>query len=75
MKKLTKGAVIELHECRQTLHLVLESLDHVGAGVAAVHIDAAIHNLDSHLDCADLPVRFEDEADVTKLALYGYTLQ
>jgi hypothetical protein len=47
---LTIGDTIELQECRKVLEGALASLDHLGAGLAAIHVNAAIEQLASNLE-------------------------
>ena len=54
MIHLTIGETIELQECRKVLEGVLASLDHLGAGIAAIHVNAAIEQLASNLETIEL---------------------
>lgn len=50
MINLTIGETIELQECRRVLEDTLKTLDHLGAGIAAIHVNAAIEQLTSNLE-------------------------
>jgi hypothetical protein len=39
----------ELVDCQQVLEMTLDRLDRVGAGIAAIHVDAAIQQLKQNL--------------------------
>ena len=40
----------ELADCRSALNDVLRRLDEVGGGIAAIHVDAAIAQLDRNIE-------------------------
>ena len=42
--------MIELKDCLLKLESALETLDRVGAGIAAIHVDAAIEQLQGNID-------------------------
>jgi len=44
------GQTIKLQECRKTLEHTLSALDRLGAGIAAIHVNAAIEQLTSNLE-------------------------
>ncbi len=44
------GEMLELQDCRRTLHRTLNRLDALGAGIAAIHVNAAIEQLTSNLE-------------------------
>ena len=50
MINLTIGETIELQECRRALEQTLSALDHLGAGIAAIHVNAAVEQLTSNLE-------------------------
>ncbi|BDI61067.1 hypothetical protein [Qipengyuania nanhaisediminis] len=50
MKNLGIEELGELMDCSSALEEVLRRLDVVGAGLAAIHVDAAIHQLRANLD-------------------------
>ena len=41
---------VELRECCERLNEVLQTLDRMGAGIAAIHVDAAIEQLCTNLE-------------------------
>ncbi|WP_298333460.1 hypothetical protein [uncultured Erythrobacter sp.] len=49
MFPLTKDELEELESCKRSLQGVLVTLDTAGAGIAAIHVNAAIEQLDSNL--------------------------
>jgi len=46
------GELGELADCRSALEDVLRRLDEIGAGIAAIHVDAAIAQLRKNIDVA-----------------------
>lgn len=50
MIELTLSETLELQECSRTLHTTLQRLDQLGAGIAAIHVNAAIEQLSSNLE-------------------------
>ena len=50
MLHVTLGELAELKRCLTSLEDILASLDKVGAGIAAIHVDAAINQLKNNLD-------------------------
>ena len=48
--QLKKRELAELEQCVCTLEEVLVSLDTIGAGIAAIHVDAAINQLKTNLE-------------------------
>lgn len=42
---MTTNEVVDLKQCQHALERVLVSLDTVGAGIAAIHVNAAIEQL------------------------------
>ncbi|MEE4200668.1 hypothetical protein [Erythrobacter sp.] len=53
MLHITTEELHELHFCLAKLDGVLERLDRIGAGIAAIHVDAAIHHLRDNLDAVE----------------------
>ena len=49
MINLTTHEVDDLKHCRRALERVLATLDTVGAGIAAIHINAAIEQLKKNI--------------------------
>ena len=49
MIQLTSRELAELKSCKQELEGVLELLDAAGAGIAAIHVSAAIEQLKANL--------------------------
>ena len=52
MIHLTKREVDDLRLCQRALERVLATLDSTGAGIAAIHVDAAIEQLKKNLALA-----------------------
>jgi hypothetical protein len=50
MVHITSGELAELRECVSALGHVLARLDRLGAGIAAIHVDAAIEQLKNNID-------------------------
>ena len=50
---LTLNEVLELKSCIGDLEIVLQKLDRIGAGIAAIHVDAALVQLRNNLDSAE----------------------
>ncbi|WP_108790843.1 hypothetical protein [Erythrobacter sp. Alg231-14] len=50
MINLTIGETLELQDCRRALERTLDRLDHLGAGLAAIHVNAAIEQLNGNLE-------------------------
>ncbi len=50
MLHVTLGELAELKRCLTSLEDILTALDKVGAGIAAIHVDAAINQLKNNLD-------------------------
>ena len=50
---LTSTEVQELKNCISDLEIVLEKLDKVGAGIAAIHVDAALVQLRGNLNSSN----------------------
>lgn len=44
---------LELKQCLSALEQTLVRLDNVGAGIAAIHVDAAIHQLNANLQAIE----------------------
>ena len=51
---ITVGEFAELKRSLATLEDVLQTLDTVGAGIAAIHVDAAINQLKSNMEAVAL---------------------
>lgn len=49
MIHMTTDEVIDLKQCQHALERVLVSLDTVGAGIAAIHVNAAIEQLNKNI--------------------------
>lgn len=49
MIQLTSCEVEDIDHCKQQLEAVLRVLDSVGAGIAAIHVNAAIEQLTKNL--------------------------
>lgn len=49
MIQMTTREVDELRQCQQALEQVLATLDSAGAGIAAIHVNAAIEQLKKNL--------------------------
>lgn len=49
MIHMTTHEVDDLKHCKRTLERVLATLDTVGAGIAAIHVNAAIEQLGKNL--------------------------
>lgn len=49
---LSMNDMVELQKCSDSLEVVLLTLDSVGAGIAAIHVDAAITQLRGNIDLA-----------------------
>ena len=47
---VTPQEMRELRHCLSTLEAVLANLDHLGAGIAAIHVDAAVNQLKGNLE-------------------------
>ena len=59
---LTSSELLELKSCIGDLEIVLEKLDKLGAGIAAIHVDAALVQLHNNLDSAqDASTQFPSE--------------
>lgn len=54
MIHVTRGELAELEASLATLETVLEKLDDIGAGIAAIHIDAAINQLKNNIEVIGL---------------------
>lgn len=50
MIHIDSGELNELRHCVGALELVLAKLDRIGAGIAAIHVDAAIDQLRNNID-------------------------
>ncbi len=44
------GETLEILECRRALETTLRKLDGLGAGIAAIHVNAAIEQLTGNLE-------------------------
>ena len=53
MLEYTKSEMLELDECRRNLQNVLRRLDDIGAGIAAIHVNAAIEQLQKNLNTVE----------------------
>lgn len=60
--------MIELRECRAGLKSVLQRLDSIGAGIAAIHVDAAIAQLKNNIDLAEEAL--SQDYDPTLISIY-----
>lgn len=49
MIQLTSYEIDDIQHCKQELESVLHILDHAGAGIAAIHVNAAIEQLKKNL--------------------------
>ncbi|KEO91351.1 hypothetical protein EH31_01415 [Erythrobacter longus] len=49
MIQLTSYEIDDIEHCKQELEAVLQILDHAGAGIAAIHVNAAIEQLKRNL--------------------------
>ena len=56
MKNITASDRLELSDCQRVLEMTLCRLDCLGAGIAAIHVDAAIQQLREN-------IRLIEEAD------------
>lgn len=56
MKNTSTSDRLELSDCQRVLEITLFRLDCLGAGIAAIHVDAAIQQLREN-------IRLVDEAD------------
>lgn len=69
MVYITSDELAELQECVSSLKTILARLDRIGAGIAAIHVDAAIEQLANNINvnaphglCSDdLALLFEHE--------------
>ncbi|MEP0392515.1 MAG: hypothetical protein ABJ205_07420 [Erythrobacter sp.] len=52
MIQLTSCEIDNIQDCRRDLEAVLKILDTVGAGIAAIHVNAAIEQLKKNLAIA-----------------------
>lgn len=62
MKNITSAATIELRYCIDDLEDVLAKLDAIGAGIAAIHVDAAIEHLRGNL--ANVEAQASNDCDL-----------
>lgn len=53
MENRRTGDRLELSDCQRVLEITLLRLDSVGAGIAAIHVDAAIQQLKQNLQTID----------------------
>lgn len=58
---------VELRECLRALELTLERLDDVGAGIAAIHVDAAIQQLHTNLQTIEDANLIEKDAQWVRI--------
>lgn len=65
MINLSISETLELQDCRKTLQCTLKRLDMLGAGIAAIHVNAAIEQLTSNLEAIGWPDA--DNADLVVL--------
>lgn len=49
MGHISSGELAELQDCVSSLKAILSRLDRIGAGIAAIHVDAAIEQLGSNI--------------------------
>lgn len=64
MKNITTSDRLELSDCQRVLEMTLCRLDSLGAGIAAIHVDAAIQQLREnirHIDEAEGRFDFDPE--------------
>ena len=69
MIHITTREVDDLRQCERTLEQVLAALDSAGAGIAAIHVNAAIEQLKKNLavvavnraDLEEPPLLFPDQ--------------
>lgn len=50
MIQVTAGELTRLQQSLASLEEVLDTLDELGAGIAAIHVDAAVNQLKNNLD-------------------------
>ena len=61
MSDISTGETLELLECLGALRHTLHTLDRIGAGLAAIHVNAAIEQLTGNLEQieSDRSARFD----------------
>ena len=64
MKNLTTAVKSEILYCMDDLEDVLTKLDAIGAGIAAIHVDAAIEHLRGNLHTAEAQVSNDCDFEV-----------
>ncbi|MFU7528885.1 hypothetical protein [Qipengyuania sp. ASV99] len=74
MKKLSINTAIELHECRRTLALTLDRLDRLGAGLAAIHVNAAIEQLNDNIGVIEHSLVHDFEPSFIRIVQGGRVL-
>ncbi|MEM7778849.1 MAG: hypothetical protein AAF697_00490 [Pseudomonadota bacterium] len=53
MIKISVDELGELHDSLAALDMALETLDRIGAGIAAIHVDAAIDQLRNNIEIVE----------------------
>ena len=59
---MTTNEVADLKDAQRTLEQILATLDHAGAGIAAIHVNAAIEQLKKNLRAIDAQAENADGA-------------
>ena len=54
MLNFETSEVLEFHECLAVLERTLQRLDLLGAGIAAIHVNAAIEQLKGNIEAIEL---------------------
>ena len=50
MIHVTPEELSDLRQCLSSLETILNTLDRIGAGIAAIHVDAAINQLEQNIE-------------------------
>jgi len=74
LKTLSIGTALELQECRRALAVTLDKLDRLGAGIAAIHVNAAIEQLGDNIGVIEHSVANDIEPSFIRIIYAGRIL-